>query len=235
MKKIIYNLLVCLMFTGLYSCEDDTTEDTSKITYYATLELEGETTLFWDLNVAYVEPGYSAEMQGEDVSDQVVVSGDVDVSTPGIYELEYKITNEDGYSVTDSRTVMVADPTESVITSGYWSAAAGTYRDYYSVGTTSFDSYPIVILQTAPGEFYISDFFAGYYDQRAGYGSAYAMVGSFTLNADNSLTATGASVEGWGDSIDSFDNGTYDPATGEIYYEVSYVSAMTFYITLTKN
>lgn len=235
MKKIIYSLIVCLTAIGLYSCEDETSQDTSRITYYATLELNGESTVFWALGETYEEPGYVAEMNGEDVTDQVVIDGSVDVNTPGIYNLDYVITNVDGYSVTKSRTVMVADPTVSPIASGEWSATAVTYREYKGT-ITKFSGYPIVILQTAPGEFYISDFFAGYYDQRAGYGGAYAMVGSFSLSADNSIKATGASLEGWGDSINDLANGKYNPTTGEIYYEVSYVGGlMTFYITLTKN
>ncbi len=210
MKKIIYTLFVCLIFAGFYSCEDDSTQDTSKITYYASLELNGESIMFWDKDVQFVEPGYVAEMQGEDVTDQVVVSGEVDVTTPGIYVLSYKITNTDGYSVVDSRTVMVADPTDSPIASGYWAAKVGTYRDYdngTTAATTNFDGYDIAVLQTSPGNFYISDFFAGFYDQRAGYGVDYAMVGSFSLATDNTITATSADLEGWGDSIDSFENG----------------------------
>lgn len=234
MKKIIYSLIVCLTVIGLYSCEDETSQDTSSITYYATLELNGESTVFWDLGETYEEAGYAAEMNGEDVTDQVVIEGSVDVNTPGIYTLNYIITNVDGYSVTKSRTVYVADGTESAIASGEWVATSATYRNYNGT-ITKFSGFPIAILQTSPGEFYISDFFAGYYDQRAGYGSAYAMVGSFSLAADNTIDATSASLEGWGDSIDSFANGEYNPTTGEIYYEVSYAGIMTFYITLTKN
>jgi hypothetical protein len=235
MKKILYNLFVVfLMIAGFSSCEEETTYDTSKITYYATLELQGEIVLFWDKGVAYDEPGYVAKMQGEDVTSQVEVIGSVDVSTPGIYDLSYVITNKDDYSVTQNRTVMVADPTESPIESGYWSATSETYRDYGGT-ITQFSGFSVSILQTAPGEFYISDFFAGYFDQRAGYGSAYACVGSFSLSSENVIEATSASVEGWGDSIDELRGGTFNPETGEIYYEVDYIGLMTFYITLTKN
>lgn len=234
MKKILFSLVVCLALVGMYSCEDDTSMDTSRITYYATLELKGESVLFWDKGVDYVDPGYAAELEGEDVSVDVVVEGAVDVNTPGIYDLNYVITNADGYQVVKSRQVMVADPTPSPITSGKWSATSVTYRDYGGT-VTKYSGYPVVILQTNPGEFYISDFFAGYYDQRAGYGGAYAMVGSFSLDANNAITATSASLEGWGDSIDEFSNGKMNTETGEISYEVSYAGAMTFYITLTKN
>lgn len=234
MKKIIYSLIVCLTIISMYSCEDDTSKDTSKITYFATLELVGNSNLLWDLNEAYVEPGYTAELNGEDATSEVVVTGSVDVTTAGINTITYTITNEDGYATTVTRTVYVTDSTESPITPGVWTANSGTYRDYGGT-ITSFDGYDIVILQTSPGVFYITDYFAGYYDQRAGYGSNYAMVGTFTLADDNSITATTASLEGWGDSIDELANGKYDDSTGTIYYEVSYAGLMTFYITLSLN
>ena len=73
----------------------------------------------------------------------------------------------------------------------------------------------------------------GYYDQRAGYGSDYAMTGYFALNNDNTITALTADVAGWGDSADEI-NAAYNEATGEIDLEVAYAGSMIFYITLTK-
>ncbi|WP_300725830.1 BT_2262 family domain-containing protein [uncultured Bacteroides sp.] len=232
MKKVIYSLMLLCFTLGFTACEDETSQDTSKITYYATLDLQGETTLFWELGKEYVEPGYYAELQGEDVTDQVVVKGEVDVNTPGIYPLTYVITNVDGFSVTKSRTVMVADITPSPIASGFWTASSDSYRDYN--GQTSYGSeFQVIILQTAPGKFYISDFLGGWYDQRAGYGSAYAMEGHFQLNADNTITPIDSYVAGWGDSMEEMVGGKYDPATGEISWMIDYSeSHLKFYVTL---
>lgn len=72
------------------------------------------------------------------------------------------------------------------------------------------------VTKAAPGIFYVSDMMGGYYDQKAGYGSSYAMTGYFQLLADNSLVLLSSSVEGWGDSATGFKDGKYDPATGEI-------------------
>lgn len=216
------------------ACEDETSQDPSTITYYATLELQGDELLFWDMNTPYVDPGYVSEMQGEDVTDQVVVTGNVDYTKAGIYDLVYTMTNKDGFSVTRSRTVMVSDPTPSPIASGYWTVAPGSYRDYWGSSQTPFSGYQVIILQLNPGHFYISDFMGGYYDQRAGYGSDYAMVGEFQLNADNTITPLKSSVKGWGDAMDEMRNGQCDPETGVVSYEIDYAGAMTFYITLNK-
>ena len=36
----------------------------------------------------------------------------------------------------------------------------------------------------------------------------------------------------WGDSLDSFENGKYDPATGEISFDAAYAGQMTFHVIL---
>ncbi len=234
-KLILYITLICSISVGLVSCEDEI-GDESTITYYATLTLYGESVVFWDLNETYVDPGYYAEMNGEDVTSEVEIEGTVDITTPGVYTLTYSVTNADGYSTSEERTVMVSDPTESPIESGYWSVTLSSYRNYDGTIKNYSSTYSVAILQTAPGVFYITDLFAGWYDQSAGYGSDYAMTGTFQLNDDNSITALSSYLSGWGDSIDELANGKYDSSTGEIYYEVSYVNyKMTFYITLTKN
>lgn len=242
MKKFLYSFIMACALISFSACEDETSQDPSVVTYYATLELEGDELLFWDMNTPYVDPGYVSEMQGEDVTDQVVVSGNVDYTKAGIYNLVYTMTNKDGFSVTRSRTVMVSDPTPSPIESGYWTTAPGSYRELYTYDddgnvanttVTPYSGYSIIILQLAPGRFYISDFLGGYYDQRAGYGSSYAMVGEFLLNDDNTITPLRGTVAGWGDAMEDMRNGQCDPETGMVSFDIDY-AGMTFYITLNK-
>lgn len=234
MKKIIYGLMLCLTMVAFTGCEDETSQDMSKITYYATLELKGDKLIIWDLGTPFVEPGYESVMQGEDVSDQVVVDGTVDANTPGIYNLTYSIINPDGFAVTDSRTVMVAYPSETFPV-GYWHTDAANYRvNGEGVQTVYGASYEVLLLPLSETEFYVSDFLGGYYAQRAGYGSAYEMNGHFKLNEDNTLTLVDSSIAGWGDSLVGLTNGTWDPATGTFSWCANYVSDMDFYVTLTK-
>ena len=107
----------------------------------------------------------------------------------------------------------------------------GSFRDYGGT-ITNYAGYTVKIKKAAPGIFYVSDFLGGWYDQRAGYGSAYAMTGYFQLLADNSLVQLSSYVAGWGDSADYCEGATYDPATGTISYVVGYAGIMAFNVIL---
>lgn len=74
--------------------------------------------------------------------------------------------------------------------------------------------------------------FGGYYDQRAGYGSNYAMQGYIQLNPDNTITLLDSYVIGWGDSLDDMTDATIDPVTGQIKWTISYAGIMEFYMTI---
>ena len=218
MKNIIYSILVCLPF--VFGACDKSTDDTSKVTYFVTLEREGDEKIVLEKGQPFVEPGYYAEMNGEDITESVQIKGSVDVNTPGIYNLVYAAYNEDGFAKTFTRTVYVADNTASPLKSGIYTVAEGSKRTAPSV--VAFSGYEIVIFQMEPGIFYISDFLGGWYDQRAGYGPDYAMVGKFELNDDNTITPLESYVAGWGDSMDQMTNTLLDPATGTLKWTVAY-------------
>ncbi len=59
----------------------------------------------------YIEPGAAATLGPEDISDQIVISGEVDSNVPGLYEIEYAVSviNDLGNAstVTDIRNVVV--------------------------------------------------------------------------------------------------------------------------------
>ena len=207
MKNIIYSILVCLPF--VFGACDKSTDDTSKVTYFVTLEREGDEKIVLEKGQPFVEPGYYAEMNGEDITESVQIKGSVDVNTPGIYNLVYAAYNEDGFAKTFTRTVYVADNTAS-------------------------PGYEIVIFQMEPGIFYISDFLGGWYDQRAGYGPDYAMVGKFELNDDNTITPLESYVAGWGDSMDQMTNTLLDPATGTLKWTVAYAGQLSFDIIVKQ-
>lgn len=233
MKKIIYSLFVCLAFIFI-SCEDETTQDTSKVTYFVDLEVFGDQQLIWPKGTAFVDPGYSAILNGEDVTADVTTTSNVNTDKAGIYSILYSAVNEDGFAKEFTRSVYVYDTAESPIESGIYMVSSSSYRISAAGNTPYGNSYPVVVNQEKPGEFYISDFLGGWYDKRAGYGTAYSMPGRFKLNADNTIEALSSFVAGWGDSMDELKNGTYDPDTKTIYWEVGYAGSMTFYVTLTK-
>ncbi len=238
MKKLVYSLLlvVAAVFT---SCHEVTTEDTSYITYYVTFDLDGGSTYIHPVGTEFVDPGYTAMEGTEDVTANVVVSGSVDSDVMGVYTLTYSAVNSDGYSASTSRTVVVYDENYAGpdVATGTYTLQAGSSRDYFdddgTITNTPFDGYTVTISKTAPGFFYCSDYLGGYYDQRAAYGSSYAMKGYFTIDSDNTtIIPISSYVSGWGDSMDAMNNSKYDDAAQTLYWEVDYAYCMTFYISL---
>lgn len=75
--------------------------------YYTTqlsLSIKGEKSVTVNLNSVYEEQGVSAREHGEDVSDKVKITGNVDTSIPGTYEIRYSVG-----SLSAVRTVKVLD------------------------------------------------------------------------------------------------------------------------------
>ena len=72
------------------------------------LTLEGEETVTIQAGTAYDEPGYSAvDNVDGDVTDQVVVSGDYDIYSPGTYTITYSVTDSWGNTAQVQRTLVV--------------------------------------------------------------------------------------------------------------------------------
>ena len=234
MKKfLIYSLSVGMMALSLLSCNDGNDEHTDKrVTYYATLELDGEDRVVVDKGSAYVEPGFSAEMKGEDATDKVTVLSDVDTSTSGVYSVSYSITNDDGFSVVKTRTVVVLDPNDPI--EGFYMTSSDAYRDYKGTLTNYGGPFEVLIFNNGDGSYYFEDLMAGWYCQRAGYGADYCMYSYVSINEDGSLELLDSYVPGWGDAADALE-GTYDSATSKFTYVLTYANGdIIFHVTLEK-
>lgn len=87
MKKILfYTLMLCLSSFALTSCNDDNDELTdAKVTYYPTLEIQGDEFTLVPIGTAYTELGCKGVVRGEDCTSGIVTSGTVDINTPGLY------------------------------------------------------------------------------------------------------------------------------------------------------
>ena len=185
-KNILYTMLFALVALVMTSCGDKKSEGLSRITYYPSIQLKGDSYLVWEKGVAYEEPGYVSELNGEDVTSQVTVSGAVDVNKSGIYTLTYTtVKNSDGFDASASRTISV------------------------------------------------DDLLGGWYCQRAGYGTKYAMSGVLGVAEDGTLTLIDSYVPGWGDGLDSFE-GKFDAATSTINFVCVYAGSLTFTETWVK-
>lgn len=234
MKKILfYTLLFCLASVGFASCSDDEELTDSKITYYPEMEIQGDKFTILPIGTPYVDKGCKGTLLGEDCTSGIVTEGveDVDYNTAGLYYVTYSYTNKDGYLTKAKRTVAVCDPSITTDIEGKYKVQSGSYRDYNSA-QEEFAKYSVTIEKAAPGLFYISDFLGGYYDQGRGYGSQYAMTGYIQLLSDNTIKLLSSHVDGFDDSLDSMENGKYNPETGEISFDVAYAGQMTFHVVL---
>lgn len=231
MKKILICLTACLGLFLATSCEDKEWTD-SKVTYYATLTLEGDDFIVLDKGTAYVEPGYSAEMKGADVTSAVQVTTDLDVNTSGVYSVNYLIVNEDGFSVSESRTVVVLDPNDAV--EGFYATDPASFRDNRKGTLTTYGkSFEILVIGQPDGTYFVDDILGGYYGQRAGYGADYYLEGNISIADDGTVTLNSSFVNGWGDSADDMTGGKWDASTKTLSWCAIYAN-MEFNVSMTK-
>lgn len=220
--------VVALLVT---SCGDKETEGKSRFTYYPTIELEGDTYLVWDKGTPFVDPGYVSTMNGEDVTAEVIISGTPDVNKSGIYTMTYTTKkNDDGFDASASRTVVVLDPNSAV--EGFYLTQPDSYRTYNGNEVAFGNAFEILIIDNGDGTLYVDDLFGGWYCQRAGYGTKYAMGGTISLAADGTVGLISSLVPGWGDSLDDL-TGSY--ADGVFTVDAVYnKNTMHFYQTWVK-
>lgn len=220
--------VVALLVT---SCGDKETEGKSRFTYYPTIELEGDTYLVWDKGTPFVDPGYVSTMNGEDVTAEVIISGTPDVNKSGIYTMTYTTKkNDDGFDASASRTVVVLDPNSAV--EGFYLTQPDSYRTYNGNEVAFGNAFEILVIDNGDGTLYVDDLFGGWYCQRAGYGTKYAMGGTISLAADGTVGLISSLVPGWGDGLDdltgSFADGVF---TVDAVYNKN---TMHFYQTWVK-
>jgi hypothetical protein len=231
-NKYLFGTVALLGMMMLNSCDKDT-EGLTRITYYADLTLDGDATLYVDKGATFTDPGYSAVMNGEDVTDQVQVSSNVDTSTSGVYSVNYLIYNEDGFSSTATRKVIVLDPNDPI--EGFWDTDPASFRDYNGAQTAFGKSFEILIINQGGGTYSVDDLMGGWYCQRAGYGTNYAMKGLVDIDADGNITMEYGYVPGWGDYATDMYEGKYDAATGTISWQLEYTDyPFIFNVTMYK-
>lgn len=214
MKKSLYLIVCAAALFVLGSCQKLTTEGMTRTTYYPVLDLEGDNPYVVVLGGSYVEPGFTATLNGEDVSDGVSISSDVDTSAPGIYSVTYSAVNEDGFSASINRDVYVLNP----------GGIDNVYSSHARMGTRDYQNLPIVITKVGADTYMIEDLCGGFYcyGRYPGYEPTYDFHAEtvFTINADNTISLVAAGPWYFKNSF-NYDNftGTYDPETGVIDYD----------------
>jgi hypothetical protein len=211
-------ILATVIFTG---CEKET-EDISKITYYATFDMNGDEYIILEKGTPYVEPGVTASEDGVDLT--VEIDGSVNENEAGVYNINYSSVNSDGYIATITRKIRVIEfGFDNIDISGTYN---GIRNDKDAGGV-------ITITKIGPGVFEIDDILGGYYWQGPpSYGPNYAANGVFTEHADGSWTSSQGFVPGWADVTEAQDiavNG------GVItFYALMVEANFGFDVTLTK-
>ena len=76
------------------------------------ITLTGDAEMTIEAGGTYEDPGYSAQDDYDgDITDKVKVSGDVDTSKPGDYEVKYSVSDSSDNKTEETRTVHVTDTT----------------------------------------------------------------------------------------------------------------------------
>jgi hypothetical protein len=126
MKMKIYKYSVLIVSLLLFfSCEKET-EGISRITEYATFEMQGDDFMFILVNSTFADPGIAA-YEGE-TELTVDIKGTVNTAVPDVYTIQYSAKNSDGFSASVERNVAVvpAIPTNDL---------SGTYQIVHATRT----------------------------------------------------------------------------------------------------
>ena len=213
----------------LSSCSDKETEGTSRITTYAVLELNGDAYETVQLGSSYNDPGCTAKMGDEDVTDKIVTDGAVNTNKLGYYDLSYRVINADGFAATASRTVAVVD--KANFASPYFAESQYGSRHFYNA--------PIAIEDNGDGTYTIEDLAGGFYSygRYPGYdamGYDFFLDATLSLNADNTINLVECNGDNWywGEPM-TLTSGNYDPATGTVTLVLDF-DGTPMYVTLTK-
>ncbi|MBR3074323.1 MAG: DUF5011 domain-containing protein [Bacteroidales bacterium] len=211
MKNYISIFIVAALAIVLVSCEK-LSADVTRITYYPTITLEGDAVIL-PLGSEFKEPGYSAEMNGEDITSKVTVSALVDNTKVGVYSVTYSAVNEDGITASVSRPVYVVNP-------GH---VDNCYLSHCYMGARDYEGFVIVITEYQQGIYLIDDLCGGFYcyGRYPGYEPTYDFHADtyFSLNADGSIRVLQANPWYF---LSSFDYtkivGGYNSTTGSFSY-----------------
>jgi hypothetical protein len=228
-KNILFMTMLAMAGFTLSSCSDKETEGTSRITTYAVLELNGDAYETVQLGSSYNDPGCTAKMGDEDVTDKIVTDGAVNTNKLGYYDLSYRVINADGFAATASRTVAVVD--KANFASPYFAESQYGSRHFYNA--------PIAIEDNGDGTYTIEDLAGGFYSygRYPGYdamGYDFFLDATLSLNADNTINLVECNGDNWywGEPM-TLTSGTYDPATGTVTLVLDF-DGTPMYVTLTK-
>lgn len=231
MKKYILSLAIPVLALMMGGCSKDT-EDTTWVTYYPQMTMKGDTYMNWEAGKAFQDPGVTIVMNNEDVTDQMVLSTQMNLSDPqpGFYTLTYGFTNPDGIVANSTRYVAVYSAEDPI--AGYYATDPESNRSGTAFAVGQF--FPIKV-QATNGGYAVNDLLGGYYDLGRGYGSNYALPGVLSVDGNGTVNLESWSpCPGWPDNgVESFEPGSYDATTKTLHWTVGYAGT-PFDVYVTK-
>ncbi|MBR4676726.1 MAG: DUF5012 domain-containing protein [Bacteroidales bacterium] len=201
MKKIF---ILSLAVLSLFSSCDKETENNSFITHYVDLQLKGDKVMSQKLGTTFVDPGFTAEENGQDVAGNVKVSGSVDTNTPGAYKLTYQIANADGYSAVATRLICVNNP----------QTLEGVFMIYAGrPGGTTYNTYISIEKTEEEGVYSVDCLLGAWYSIGRNYGEDCAGAGHIKVADDGTISLVDGYVPYWETEVTSLE-GSFDKETG---------------------
>ena len=117
--KNIFKILLCISVLFLSACDSETTGDQSRITYYAVIDINGDSEVIINQGDAWTDPSATVTLNDEPYPFET--STVVDPNVPGVYYITYSAVNAEGYAASATRTVVViSTATEVCDLSGSW-------------------------------------------------------------------------------------------------------------------
>lgn len=117
---------------------------------------------------------------------------------------------------------------------GFYLTQPDSYRVYNGNNVNYGRAFEVLITDNGDGTYYVDDLAGGWYCQRAGYGTNYAISGNIAITEDGTVSLINSYVPGWNDGLVGL-TGRYDSSTSTFTIEAEYVSGMKFYETWVKD
>lgn len=228
MNKKIRNILILLAVcvTVVTSCKKDS-KGVSFVTTYADIVLKSTSTIAWQIGQPFVDPGFTANEGGTDLTNSVTIKSNVDVSKPGVYSVSYTVSNSDGYPSTVARTVVVCE-TSAPLNGFYQSSIIRN-------GSTKRGPFTQLIYGIGNNRYHVQDLLGGWYDIGSGYGPLYAGAAVVELKNNNTFELISSEALGFSEgSAPIFTTpATYTPQTKTIAFTSMMADTPTYLFAVT--
>ena len=234
MKKSILFLATLLVLLATGACSKEHNEPW--VVNYPEVNYEGNSRLYWEAGTPFVAPGLTAVIDGEDVTNTLVMTTSMNVENPqpGYYTVNYTYPMTGTSVALLTIEVFVTDASDKI--SGWYTTDPESVHENES-GPESFAAgkdFTLTILKKADGTYAISDLLGGYYDQGRGYGSGYALRGVFDIDGSDVTLDSYTVISGWSTNpVEDFADGSYDADTNSLHWVVEYAGT-PFDIYITK-